>query len=201
MSVARLLSLLLFCCVSYSSSSVFLFKNPVVGLVACRPHQVQAFTLFKNEFDTSHCNHSDTFNGVWCDNSTGAITKLQLRACLSGILKSNSSLFGFSQLRYLDLSHNNFISSSLPSEFGNLNRLEVLSVSSNGFLGQVPFPFNNLSLLSYVDFSQNELTGSFPLVRNLTKLTLLDLSHNHFSGTLNPYSSIFELNQLRYLDL
>ncbi|KAG7572187.1 Leucine-rich repeat [Arabidopsis suecica] len=156
---------------------------------------------FKNEFDTRSCNHSDYFNGIWCDNSTGAVTKLRLRACLSGTLKSNSSLFQFHHLRYLDLSHNNFTSSSLPSEFGNLNKLEVLSLSFNSFLGQVPSSFSNLSMLYQLDLSQNYLTGSFPLLRNLTKLTLLDLSHNHFSGTLNPNSSLFELHRLRYLNL
>ncbi|KAL1220473.1 Receptor like protein 24 [Cardamine amara subsp. amara] len=182
-------SLLLLCC--FSPSSFFTLENPVVGLVACRPHQIRAFMQFKNEFDTRRCNHSDDFNGVWCDNSTGAVTKLQLRACLSGTLKPNSSLFGFHQLRYvdlnneltgsfplvrnlrmltalaltqnhfsgtlspncslfgfhqlryLDLSENNFTSLSLPSEFGNLNKLEVLSLSSNGFIGQVPSSFSN----------------------------------------------------------
>ncbi|KAL1192283.1 Receptor like protein 23 [Cardamine amara subsp. amara] len=192
-------SLILLCCVS--PSSLFTFKNPVVDLVACRPRQIRAFTQFKNEFDTRSCNHSDDFNGVWCDNLTGAVTKLRLRACLSGNLKPNSSLFGFHQLRHLNLNSNNFTSSSLPSEFGNLNKLQVLTLYSNGFLGQVPSSFSNLSQLSVLDLDQNELNGSFPLVRNLSKLTVLDLSSNHFSGTLNPNSSLFELHHLRYLDL
>ncbi|XP_009143948.1 receptor-like protein 39 [Brassica rapa] len=194
------LVLLLFCSVS-STTSLFSFQNPVVGLVACRPHQIQALTEFKNEFDTLHCDHSDPFNGVWCDNSTGEITMLRLRACLSRTLKPNSSLFTLHNLRYLNLSQNNFISSSLPYKFGNLNRLEVLSLSSNGFLGQVPSSFNNLKLLSLLDLSQNELIGTFPLVPNLTNLTVLSLSYNHFSGTINPNSSLFMLHQLRYLDL
>ncbi|KAG7567717.1 Leucine-rich repeat [Arabidopsis thaliana x Arabidopsis arenosa] len=197
------LSLLLLCCVSPSSFVIIRFNtnNPVAGLVRCHPHKFQALTQFKNEFDTRRCNHSDYFNGIWCDNSTGAVTKLRLRACLSGTLKSNSSLFQFHHLRYLDLSHNNFTSSSLPSEFGNLNKLEVLSLSFNSFIGQVPSSLSNLSMLYQLDLSQNYLTGSFPLLRNLTKLTLLDLSHNHFSGTLNPNSSLFELHRLRYLNL
>ncbi|CAL9235283.1 unnamed protein product [Arabidopsis halleri] len=193
------LSLLLLCCVS--PSSFFSIESPVDGLVACRPRQIQALTQFKNEFDTRNCNHSDDFNGVWCDNSTGAVTKLQLKGCLSGTLKSNSSLFGFHQLRYIDLNNNNFTSSLIPSEFGNLNKLEVLSLSSNGFLGQVPSSFSNLSLLFYLYLSHNELTGSFPPLRNLSKLTVLDLSYNYLSGTLNPNSSLFELHHLRYLNL
>ncbi|CAH8261777.1 unnamed protein product [Arabidopsis lyrata] len=193
------LSLLLLCCVSPSSS--FTFNNPVVGQGACGLHQIQAFTQFKNEFDTRACNHSDSLNGVWCDNSTGAITKLRLRACLSGTLKSNSSLFQFHQLRYLYLSYNNFTPSSIPSKFGMLNKLEVLFISSGGFLGQVPSSFSNLSMLSALLLHDNELTGSLSFVRNLRKLTVLDVSHNHFSGTLDPNSSLFELHHLTYLDL
>ncbi|KAL1222485.1 Receptor like protein 23 [Cardamine amara subsp. amara] len=204
-SLLRLLflSLLLLCCVSPSSLSPIYINvtYPIVDGVACPPHQIQAFTQFKNEFDTRHCNHSDDLNGAWCDNSTGAITKLRLRDCLSGTLKPTSSLFGFHQLRWLDLSENNFTFSSLPSKFGNLNKLQVLILYSNGFLGHVPSSFSNLSLLSVLNLSYNMLSGRFPLVRNLSKLTVLDLSNNHFSGTLTPNSSLFELHHLRYLNL
>ncbi|CAN6843086.1 unnamed protein product [Brassica oleracea] len=193
------LSLILLGCVS--PSSFFNLNTDDNSYVACPPHQTQALTEFMNEFDSSHCNLSDPFNGVWCDNSTGAITMLQLSACLSGTLKPNSSLFRLHHLRHLDLNQNNFISSSLPSEFGNLNRLEVLTLSNNRFVGQVPSSFNNLSLLSILNLSQNTLTGSFPPIRNLVKLSVLDLSNNHFSGTLNSNSSLFKLHHLRHLDL
>ncbi|KFK31090.1 hypothetical protein AALP_AA6G066700 [Arabis alpina] len=193
-----LLLLLLYC---LFASSEFIYKNPVHGLVACHPHQIQALLQFKDEFDSHGCNQTDYFNGVRCDNTTGVITKLQLPSgCLSGTLKPNSSLFRLHHLRHLNLSHNDFTSSSLPFEFGNLNRLEVLSLSSNGFIGQVPSSFNNLSLLSYLVLSHNELTGSFPPIQNLTKLSLLVLQNNHFS-TLEPNNSLFEFHHLRFLDL
>ncbi|CAF1862083.1 BnaC04g37570D [Brassica napus] len=193
------LKLILLCCVLPSSSFTISIDNS--SYVACGPHQTEALTGFMNEFDSSNCNLTDPYNGVWCDNSTSAVTKLRLRACLSGTLKRNSSLFRLHHLRYLVLSQNNFISSPLPSEFGNLKRLEVLSLKKNGFVGQVPSSFHNLSLLSVLDLSQNTLTGSFPHVRSLVKLSVLDLSYNHFSGTLNPNSSLFELHHLRHLDL
>ncbi|KAL9829995.1 Receptor-like protein 42 [Arabidopsis thaliana] len=200
-SLLRLNFLLILLLSCVSPSSFFTFNNPVVGLGPCGHHQIKAFTQFKNEFDTHACNHSDSLNGVWCDNSTGAVMKLRLRACLSGTLKSNSSLFQFHQLRYLYLSYNNFTPSSIPSEFGVLNKLEVLFMSTGGFLGQVPSSFSNLSMLSALLLHHNELTGSLSFVRSLRKLTILDVSHNHFSGTLNPNSSLFELHNLAYLDL
>ncbi|KAG2332756.1 hypothetical protein Bca52824_003936 [Brassica carinata] len=173
-----------------------------VGIAGCRPNQIRALVQFKNEFESGGCNNSDYFQGVMCDNTTGVVTKLELPSgCFTGILKPNSSLFELHHLQYLDLSNNNFNPSSLSSRFSNLNKLEVLFLSSNGFTGQVPFSFSNLSQLSYLDISQNELTGSFQLIRNLSKLSFLDLSFNHFSGTLNPSSSLFELHHLFYLHL
>ncbi|KAJ4903216.1 receptor like protein 41 [Raphanus sativus] len=194
------LSLILLCCVSPSIFFTLNLDNS--RYVACGPHQTQALTEFMNEFDSSQCNLTDPYNGVWCDNSTSAVTKLRLKACLSGTLKPNSSLFRLHHLRYLVLRDNNFTSSSLPLELGNLNRLEILFLPNNRFVGQVPSSLNSLNLLSYLELSQNEFTGSFPLVRNLTKLSFLNLKYNHFSGTLNPNSnSLFELRHLRYLDL
>ncbi|KAG2327795.1 hypothetical protein Bca52824_010523 [Brassica carinata] len=173
----------------------------VVEHPACRPDQIRALVQFKNEFESRGCNNSDYFHGVMCDN-TSAVTKLKLPSgCLTGIFKPNSSLFELHHLRHLDLSTNNFTSSPFPSGLSNLSRLEVLYLSSNGFIGQVPSSFSNLSQLSYLDLSNNEFTGNFDLVRNLSKLSFLDLSSNHFSGTLNPSSSLFGFHHLIYLNL
>nr|VDD06794.1 unnamed protein product [Brassica oleracea] len=200
MSCLRLHFLFVLCCVF--ASSILMINALVVGRPACRPDQIRALVQFKNEFESRGCNNSDYFHGVMCDNTTGAVTKLKLPSgCLTGILKPNSSLFELHHLRRLDLSGNNFTSSSLPSGFSNLSRLEVLSLYSNGFIGQVPSSFSNLSQFSYLDLSNNELMGSFDFVRNLSKLSFLDLSHNHFFGPLDPGSSLFEFHNLIYLNL
>ncbi|KAF2568864.1 hypothetical protein F2Q68_00027853 [Brassica cretica] len=118
----RLHFLLLILLCNVSPSSFYSFKYDYSSYVACTPPQSQALTEFMSEFDSSHCNLSEPYNGVWCDKSTGAVTMLRLQACLSGTLKPNSSLFRLHHLRNLVLYQNNFISSSLPSEFGNLSR-------------------------------------------------------------------------------
>ena len=172
-------------CLRFISLLLFTSSFLMIHALTCRPDQVQALMKFKNEFDSPGCNRSDYLNGVQCDNATGTVTKLQLPSgCFTGILRPNSSLFELHHLRYLNLSHNNFTSSSLPSEFSNLNRLEVLSLASSSFTGQVPSSFSKLISLIHLNLSHNELTGSFPLVRTLTNLSVLDLSDNQFSGAI-----------------
>ncbi|CAF2095918.1 unnamed protein product, partial [Brassica napus] len=188
---------LLLCCV-FETSFLTIDALLVTGFSACRPDQIEALVQFKEEFDSRGCNHNDYVSGVRCNNVTGAVKKLHLTSgCLSGTLKANSSLFRLQHLRYLNLSNNDFTSSPLPSGFGNLNRLEVLFLSSNGFVGQVPSSFSNLSQLSLLDLSWNELTGDFPQpLGNRSKLTRLSLSDNEFSGALDPNNSLFGLEIL-----
>ncbi|CAN8315752.1 unnamed protein product [Cochlearia groenlandica] len=176
--------------------------NPVSAF-PCRADQTATLKRFKNEFaiSTTCENDADFFRGVACDNRTGAITFLELPSgCLRGTLGSNSSLFELTHLRYLNLSYNNFASSSFSSAFGQLHNLEVLLLSSNGFFGQVPCSLRNLTNLTRLKISHNKLTGDvIRLVKNLTKLSALDLSYNQFSGAID--SSLFSMPFLTYLDL
>ncbi|KAL1220461.1 Receptor like protein 22 [Cardamine amara subsp. amara] len=185
---------------------VFLIITTTTDLVAalrCRPDQTETLKRFKNEFAFSSICSNDTnfFRGVTCDNVTGAITVLTLPGgCIRGTLRSNSSLFELSHLRYLNLSFNNFASSPFSSAFGQLNNLEVLLLSSNGFIGQVPSSIRNLTKLTQLKLSYNKLTGDLsPVVQNLTSLSAVDLSYNQFSGTIP--SSLLTMPFLSYLDL
>ncbi|CAH2059778.1 unnamed protein product, partial [Thlaspi arvense] len=187
--------------------AVFLFitttTTNLVSALTCRPDQTETLKRFKNEFafSSSCSDDADFFRGVACDNATGAVTVLNLpTGCLRGTFRPNSSLFELSHLRVLNLSLNNFASSSLPSAFGQLNNLEVLRLSSNGFFGQVPSSIRNLPKLTQLQLSNNNLKGDLTsLVQNLTNLLALDLSYNQFSGTIP--SSLFTMPFLRILDL
>ncbi|CDY48534.1 BnaC04g43150D [Brassica napus] len=151
----------------------------------CRPDQTETLKRFKNEFAFSSSCSDDAYflRGVTCDNVT-----------------DNSSLFELSHLRYLNLSFNNFASSSLPSAFGQLHNLEVLLLSSNGFLGQVPSSIRNLTKLTQLKLSHNKLTGDLTsLLQNLTSLVALDVSSNEFYGTIPSF--LFTMPSLSYLDL
>ncbi|KAJ4903449.1 receptor like protein 27 [Raphanus sativus] len=174
-----------------------------VAAQRCRPDQTETLKRFKNEFAFSSSCTDDAYflSGVTCDNVTGAVTVLRLPGgCLRGTLRDNSSLFELSHLRYLNLSFNNFASSPLPSSFGQLHNLEVLLLSSNGFLGQVPSSVRNLTKLTQLQLAHNKLTGDLTsLLQNLTNLTRLDVSSNQFYGTIPSF--LFTLPSMSYLDL
>ncbi|KAF3580760.1 hypothetical protein DY000_02035071 [Brassica cretica] len=211
MSNSRLLFLSL---VSILSSLITTTTN-LVAAQRCRPDQTETLKRFKNEFAFSSSCTDDAYflRGVTCNNVTGAVTVLELPGgCLRGTLRDNSSLFELNNLRHLNLSFNNFASSPLPSSFGQLHNLEVLLLSSNGFLGQVPSSLRNLTKLTQLQLSHNKLTGDLTsLLQNRTSLvaldvssnelpslSFLDLSENHLSGSLQiPFS----LPNLRVLKL
>ncbi|CAN6834313.1 unnamed protein product [Brassica oleracea] len=195
-----------FCLLSLVSILSLLIITTTTNLVAaqrCRPDQTETLKRFKNEFAFSSSCTDDThfLSGVTCDNVTGAVTVLKLPGgCLRGTLRDNSSLFELSHLRHLNLSFNNFASSPLPSSFGQLHNLEVLLLSSNGFLGQVPSSLRNLTKLTQLQLAHNKLTGDLTsLLQNRTSLVALDVSSNEFYGTIPSF--LFTMPSLSYLDL
>ncbi|KAG2308859.1 hypothetical protein Bca52824_028607 [Brassica carinata] len=187
----------------FISSMLITTTINLVAAQGCRPDQTETLKRFKNEFAfSSRCSDDAYFlRGVTCDNATGAVTELKLPiGCLLGTLRDNSSLFELSHLRYLNLSFNNFASSPLSSAFGQLHNLEVLLLSTNGFLGQVPSSLRNLTKLTQLQLAHNKLTGDLTSVlQNLTNLVALDVSSNEFYGTIPSF--LFTLPLLSYLDL
>ncbi|CDY19147.1 BnaA04g18870D [Brassica napus] len=188
------LLLVLLCCVSPSSCATikFITSDPLIGLVGCHPHQIKAFTQFKNEFDARRCNHN--YNGIWCNNSTGAVTKLRLRGCLTGTLKSNSSLFQFHHLRSF-LIYFPLLIGSIPF-LQNLTMLSVLNLYENHFSGTIPSYLLTMPSLTYLDLRGNDLTGSIK-VDYSSRLQYMYLGHNHFEGKIiEPISKLINLTHL-----
>ena len=169
------------------------------------------------------------WEGVQCSSRTGHVIKLNLRNTYENGYKYNSlklsrdemssSLAALQQLRYLDLSWNDFNGASIPVFMGSLENLRYLNLSMSDFSGRIPSQLGNLSnflqavdlawlshlsLLTYLDLSYVDLSDvrDWVHVVNLLPLKVLYLQSCGLSLTNTvPASSKSNLTHLQVLDL
>ncbi|KAL8484715.1 hypothetical protein ACS0TY_027131 [Phlomoides rotata] len=127
-------------------------------------------------------------------------------------------------LRVLALWSNQF-KGRIPNEVGNLTSLGHISLYSNYLTGSIPSSIFNLSALEYLDLSMNQLSGTIPsnigkrfslynlqmlflfgnrlggeipsfFTSNATKLTILELESNSFSGPMPNFGNLRLLRKL-----
>ena len=94
---------------------------------------------------------------------------------------------------------NNMLSGQIPENIGNLSKLKSIDFSSNQLTGSLPIQLYSLQDLLSLDLSDNALSGEIVAeIGNLislegvvttahnssTSYSALDISNNHFIGTL-----------------
>ncbi|KAM3754643.1 hypothetical protein ACB098_03G181600 [Castanea mollissima] len=159
-----------------------------------------------------------SWDGVTCDTQNGEVIGLDLsKSWLYGPLNSNSSLFSLRHLRKLNLDSNNFSSSIIPSEFGQLVSLTHLNLSFSFLHGQIPSEISWLSNLVSLDLSFNYFEyfvgGDYhykmldlrrihleALVQNMTYLRELHLDYVNISSSLPQSLANLSLTSLTLLD-
>jgi hypothetical protein len=104
------------------------------------------------------------------------------------MLKGNklSGLIPQTYLQMIDFS-NNSLYGELPRALVNCRWLEYFDISHNSIVDTFPFWLGDLPELKVLGLSKNEFHGEIRCYGNMTctfsKLHIIDLSHNEFSGS------------------
>ncbi|XP_010546699.1 PREDICTED: receptor-like protein 12 [Tarenaya hassleriana] len=180
----------------------------------CRSAQREALLGFKHEFPIQKMDswrkNTDCclWDGVICDANSGDVIELDASSSLFGGLKPNSRLFRLGHLQSLNLAHNDFNLSSIPTAFNRLTRLTRLNLSHSSFSGRIPIQLLELTKLVSLDLTSDrspsvslstEKTFLSKLARNLTNLGELYLNAIDISSSVP--TNIFNLSSLRSLHM
>ncbi|KAG8370722.1 hypothetical protein BUALT_Bualt13G0012900 [Buddleja alternifolia] len=108
-----------------------------------------------------------------------------------------------SNLAYLEVFDvgNNSLSSSIPSFMFNISTLKIMSLQWNHFSGRLPSTIGmepSLFNLEKLYLDNNRLSGAIPsYINNASKLTLLQMQVNSFSGPVPNFGNLRLLERLR----
>uniref|UniRef100_A0A7N0VL80 non-specific serine/threonine protein kinase n=1 Tax=Kalanchoe fedtschenkoi TaxID=63787 RepID=A0A7N0VL80_KALFE len=127
---------------------------------------------------------------------------------LTGLGMEDNKLFGevpssignLIMLQELALGSNR-LQGTIPSSLGNLKNLYALGLDDNQLQGSIPLTLQHCSSLQKLYLEHNTLSGmvSEKLITSLDQLSLLDMSHNSFSGSFP--AAVGKLINLNYLDI
>ena len=128
-------------------------------------------------------------------------------------------LWKFQNVTELYASNNEFVGFlPQPSMFDNTNdyynKLEVLVLSNNSFVGPIPWETFDIQTLRILDLSNNSLTGDIPrdnkiheytnidkILGQYKQLEYLDISNNGDMNGYLPEESIGQLSNLKYFNI
>ncbi|KAF3339705.1 receptor-like protein 12 [Carex littledalei] len=142
--------------------------------------------------------HSNMLNGTVPLPPPGIIVFALSHNIFSLLPPNLTSYLGFTI--YLSLS-NNKLTGSIPGSICNASYLQVLDLSYNNFMGELPHCLlENTSTLAVLNVKNNKLTGSFPqAISEDCGFRTINLNGNNINGTLPQ--SLMNCASLEVLDL
>jgi len=128
-----------------------------------------ALVLFSKELG-GFAQSGNSVCGWWnitCD-ANGRVTEVELPYNeMTGGIPSELSVF--SQMTKLDLSHNTYTGTTIPTELFALVKMEYLDISSSGIDGTIPTQIANLLNLREMHLNSNNLVGTIPRLPELVQ--------------------------------
>ncbi|XP_023535293.1 probably inactive leucine-rich repeat receptor-like protein kinase At2g25790 isoform X2 [Cucurbita pepo subsp. pepo] len=120
----------------------------------------------------------------------------------NGITCSNDTDSGFSNITAVNLSGKN-ITATLSDSVFRLPHIQILDLSDNQFVGELPWNMFDVAVASssllHLNLSNNNFTGPLP-TGGVSVLQTLDLSNNMISGSI-PKDIGLLFSDLQFLDL
>ncbi|XP_076956010.1 receptor-like protein EIX2 [Bidens hawaiensis] len=191
-----------------SSLCSFCFCNQSSDPALCIPTERLALIDLRSNL-TDHANRLSSWvgkdccswSGVVCDNITGHVHEIHLRG--PDLFNGGSispSVINLLQLRYLDLSCNDFGGSSIPAFIGSFQNLIYLNLSYSSFSGEIPHQLGNLSTLHVLDLQCFRLVSkSLAWLKNIKGLQYLDMGSTNLTKASDWFLSVSNLTSLQEL--
>ncbi|KAK2657624.1 hypothetical protein Ddye_010676 [Dipteronia dyeriana] len=169
---------------------LFAFQNNLSGPI---PHEIGNLkSLIYLSFS------SNNLSGLIPQSFCGLrnLTRLHLyENQLSGIIPKDANLY------VLDLQKNTF-HGTVPGSFAKGNQLQTLNFNGNGFEGPVPPSLGHCRMLQVLDLGNNKVTDTFPYwLGTLPKLKVFVLRSNKFYGFLRDFEGSNSFTKLQIVDL
>ncbi|XP_058640655.1 leucine-rich repeat-containing protein 2 isoform X1 [Onychostoma macrolepis] len=112
----------------------------------------------------------------------------------NGLTKLPTEIGKLINLRVVNVNYNKLL--SIPPELGECENLERLEMTANGNLAELPFELRNLQKLTHLDMAENQFASIPVCVLRMENLKCLDISNNRLTDLPEDIDRLESLEML-----